>query len=129
MTTTGTRRIALEPRPEVAGVLGRRERVDEHRAALGGVREGRDPRLPAEAGVPVRVLELPQPETRRDVADLQRAGLDHGRQTRLRRLPIDHVKLPVTDLDASRRFYTAAVRAARLEARLRRAAVARLRRR
>ena len=45
------RRLTFEPRPEVVRLVGRRERVDQHRAALGGVREGCDPRLPAEAGL------------------------------------------------------------------------------
>src|SRR5436190_22168899 len=64
------RRSRVEPLPDVASVRGWRERIEDgHLAARLDARR-RDLRLPLDAGPPVRMLETPDPETGRHVADV-----------------------------------------------------------
>ena len=71
------RRLRVEPLPDLDGIVGRRERVDERHLAAGLDDRRGDQRLPVIAFVPGRVLEPPDPEPGCDLVEL---GAGHGQE-------------------------------------------------
>ena len=61
------RRCCVEPFPDFARLCGRGDRVEHSHLATGLDDGGGDRRFPAGVGIPVRMLDAPNPEPRRDV--------------------------------------------------------------
>ena len=64
------RRASVESSPDVRPVVGRRERVEERDLPAGFDARGGHQRFPVESGLPVWMLDTPEPETRRHVPEL-----------------------------------------------------------
>ena len=66
------RRARVEALPDLPSVVGRRQRVDEHDLAAGLDAGGGHGRLPVGIRRPVGMLKAPDPEARREIAELGR---------------------------------------------------------